>query len=168
MPVLEITPEMVGPDRAGLTLPYLQAVMFWPDDPEQRSEAMKTATALHLRDTLGTVPAAVAVVADQIKLVNIALNALPPRIIGKAIGSRYYHGFLAGEFVGAAVVSDAARQPVKLECFKAAITTENRRKLHKGANISRSTLVNTILPRFRPAAHLWTTHTYEALQGEDG
>jgi hypothetical protein len=47
------------------------------------------------------------------------------------------------------------------------MTAEKRRKVHKGANISRSTLVNTILPRFRPVAHLWAAHSYEALHGED-
>ena len=98
---------------------------------------------------------------------TIALDALPPRVIRDAYGQRYFHGFLAGEFLGAAVVSDAGGIPIKLEHFKAAMTAEKRRKLHKGADISRSTLVNTILPRFRPVAHLWAAHTYEGMHGSD-
>ncbi len=146
---------MVGANRTDMTRAYLIGVMLWPDDPERRREMMKTATVLHLRATLGTVPAAADAVADQVNLMTLALDALPLRIIHEKIGSRYFRGFLAGEFVGAAVVSDAGGLPVKLEHFKAAMTAEKHRKIHKGANISYSTLVNTILPRFRPVAHLW-------------
>ena len=51
---------------------------------------MKTATVLHLRATLGTVPAAADAVADQVNLMTLALDALPLRIIHEKIGSRYF------------------------------------------------------------------------------
>ena len=40
-PVLEITPEMVGPNRTDMTRAYLIAVMVWPDHQDQRREVMK-------------------------------------------------------------------------------------------------------------------------------
>lgn len=159
-PVLELTHAMVGPNRTDMTRAYLTSLMYWPDDPAQQREVMKTAAALHLRATLGTVPAARDAIADHVDMVSMALDALPPRKIRESAEQRYYQGCLAGEFLSEAFADDLRGRPVKLEHYKAAMTAPRRRKLHERMNISRSTLVNTILPRFRPVAHLWAAHVY--------
>lgn len=166
MPVLEITPEMIGPGRNQLAIAYIAGVMLWPgdDEIEQRDEAMKTATADHLMRSIGAVPAA----AKHVDVAGAAFDAVPPRIINRQARERYRDGCIAGEFLAAAVQHGAAGGKVKLEGLKAAITAPARRAHHRTLDFSRSTLVNRILPRFRPVAHLWAAHVYAAVHaGED-
>jgi len=161
MPLLEITPEMVGPQRSCLALDYIASVMLWPgpEDAEARAEMMRTANAVHLRATVYSVPAANAVLPG---VADAMLDALPPRVIVERNATRYYHGVLAGEFLAAAVLDAAAGTRPQLESYKTALAN---RSGHPRAEISRSTFVNTIWPRFRAAGHLWAAYTYELFHG---
>jgi hypothetical protein len=58
MPLLEITPDTIGPNRTRLALAYIESVMLWPDNEGQRHESAKTSTATFVRDAITAVPAA--------------------------------------------------------------------------------------------------------------
>jgi hypothetical protein len=166
-PVLELTQAMVGPQRTELTVAYLQAAMQWPDDPVGRRDVMKTAHALQMRETLRNVPAAREALALQ--AFEAGFEAKSSEEIRQAGGDRYYQGCLAGEFVLRALLidelgrtEDGRASPVKLESIKAAMTSPAVRALHRKRDVSRSTLDNKIIPRFRPVAHLWAAYVFEA------
>lgn len=158
-PVLEITPEMVGPARTEMTLAYLNSVMIWPDDHQWRREVMKTAHALQMRETLRTVPASRDAIA--LEAVEASLYAKRPEDLVKESGDRYYRGCQTGEFVLNAVLANEMNPPAKLDAIKSALTLPERRMAHPMGNISRSMLDNKIIPRFRPVAHLWAAHVWE-------
>jgi hypothetical protein len=164
MPVLKITPAMIGPDRSPLTLAYLGAVMLWPDDLDQRTELIKTARAAYLKNVIGSVPGACDPGAG-FDLWEMVFDAIPPRVLmNMGGGSRPVdHGWAAGEYLAKAVQDSAAGRRVKLAAIKAAITAPKRRKSHPRLDFSEDTFVNTIWPRYRPVAHLWAAYVYEGL-----
>jgi len=166
MPVLEITPEMVGPSRTQLATNYIFSVMLWPaaDDESERAEWMRTCRASYIRQAILGAPAAMRTVepSEWLAWHDQALDAMPPRIWSDRTEKRYRYGLFAGELLG-----EAVRQYVggnlKLESLKSAMTAPQRQKAHKWLDISLSTLNNTIWRRFRCVASLWSSHAYKTL-----
>jgi hypothetical protein len=165
MPVLEITPEMIGPNRTRLALAYFEGVMLWPHDPAQRAEVMKSSRAAFIKTALEAAPAAALMI--ELDEYALAADALPLRILSDKSKTAWAHGMLAGELLAAAVNEHATRGSVKLESLKTEMTSAKRRKSHKAIDISRSTLENTILPRYKPVSHLWAAYVSTALFDHD-
>jgi hypothetical protein len=107
MPVLEITPEMVGANRTRLATDYIFSVMLWPDadDADERAEWMRTCRAGFIRQAISGVPAALCTVeaAELLALHSQALDAMPPRILSDRANQPYRYGFLAGELLAGVV-----------------------------------------------------------------
>ena len=51
MPLIDLTPEMLGPERDRWPLAYLEAVMLWPDRPDHRARSLLAALAAYLIDS---------------------------------------------------------------------------------------------------------------------
>jgi hypothetical protein len=56
LPILKLTPEMIGPERTRLTLAYIEGVMLWPHEDEQRAEAYKAARAIRIQEIASQQP----------------------------------------------------------------------------------------------------------------
>jgi len=126
MLMLEITPAMVGPDRTRLGLNYIENVMLWPSDADQRNEATKTATAKFIQDAISAVPAArrAADAAEWLDWYALAADAFPLRHLQEQAKKPFVHGVIAGELLGT-IVFEHLKTPgsIKLEHFKAKLTT---------------------------------------------
>jgi len=168
MPALEITAEMIGPHRTQLDLAYLRGVMIWPDDPGQRAERMKTETADFLSASMAAKPAA-DYSSEDVQwpdLVSIAKDAMPARTFTKQETVRIRHGMLAGQLLGGAVTNDA-RAPGRWKLANLKDDTIAQIRNRDDLRISRSTLENIILPRFKPVAHLWAASLYRTFYEGD-
>jgi hypothetical protein len=169
MPALEITAEMIGPYRTQLALAYLRGVMIWPDDPEQRAERMKTEVADFLSAFVAATPAAST--GEDFRwadLFSVVKDAMPARAFAERETARIRHGMLAGQLFGAAVTNNA-RAPGKWKLANLKDDTITQTAGHDDLRISRSTLENVILPRFKPVAHLWAASLYRRFyKGDNG
>jgi hypothetical protein len=79
MPLLDLTDEMIGPERTELTLDYIRSVMVWPNDEERRRLAEEAFNARSARVLLSEVakqdPAAMMSFSDLEKVVDILHNS---------------------------------------------------------------------------------------------
>jgi hypothetical protein len=140
MPVLEITPEMIGEKRSHLALYYISGVMLWPraQDETRREEWVRAAPVM------------------------------PIAVIEGRSEQPFIHGFQAGELLATAVQRYVTKGELKLEGLKQDMVSKQRRKAgsFKGYNaldISRSSLENIVWKRYKSASHLWAAFVYAAL-----
>lgn len=170
MPELEITPEMIGPQRTRLALSYIESVMLWPHDAEKRSEAMKTGTATFIRDAISAVPAARRAVdaAEWLDYFGLLADAMPLRLVQQEAKQPYVYGIIAGELLGAAVGDYSIDGTLKLTALKSEIVSicKKRAESISEFSFSISTLDNTIWRRYKPVSHLWAAHVSMALSGD--
>jgi hypothetical protein len=166
MPVLEITPEMIGPNRTRLALAYFDGIMLWPHDQAQRAEAMKSSIATFIKTAIDAAVPPMNLMIER-DWYALAQEALPMRLVSDQSKTAFRHGVLAGELLAAAVNEHTASGSVKLESLKTEMTSAKRRKSHKTLDISRSTLENTIWPRYKPVSHLWAAYVQTALFERD-
>jgi hypothetical protein len=117
MPVLEVTPEMIGPNRTRLALAYIESVMLWPHDSEQRAESMKTSTATFIKEAIAAVPAArrAADAAQWIDWFSLLADAMPLRFVQQQARQPFVYGIVAGELLAAAVGEYVTDGKVKLQ-----------------------------------------------------
>ena len=178
MPMLEITPEMVGPNRTRLALGYIESVMFWPLDAEQRAEADKTTTATWLKDTMNDVPSAkrAALAAEWMDWAGLLADAVPLRKLQPETAKPFSYGMMAGRVVNTMTYYAARGEPAKLTAAKQEAVDAFRRigssnrflasssaKHRQHLAVTVSTFDNVIWPRYRPVAHLWAAYTNSAL-----
>jgi hypothetical protein len=170
MPILEITPEMIGPNRNRLGLNYIESVMLWPDDKTKRDESIRTGTATFIRDAINAMPAVkrAAEAAEWLDWCGLLADAMPLRLIQEEAKKRYVHGCLAGELLGAAVGDHARGAFTKLESLKAELCEYNQKRatITKWFDVSFSTLNNIIWTKYKPVSHLWATYLTNALAGD--
>jgi hypothetical protein len=57
MPILEITPDHLIPQRARLTVAYIESVMLWPGDSAARVQAFQAASVAAARERIKRAPA---------------------------------------------------------------------------------------------------------------
>jgi hypothetical protein len=174
MPILELTPGGVGPNRTQLALSYVGGVMLWPgaEDQARRDEWMTAQTAGFIRNAVNDVPAARRA-AEMARLINgydLALAATPLGVLGKRAEQPSIHGCLAGELFFAAIEAYAADGRLKLEAIKHAMVSSKRRKAgrfrgYRALDISRSSLENTVWARFKHVSPLWASYL-AGFQGE--
>jgi hypothetical protein len=169
MPVLDLTPEMIGPDNADLTLGYIEGVMVWPEDEENRRLFVQARRAKEYVELVE----AFAKVDPQAKIMNVADMAVTfaalatsprPTEVGADRQRRYSHGSIAGWILWDGLVNCHSGTGHGLEAVKRDIS--KRLKTSKGhPRFSVSTINNTIWPRFRPVAYMWLAHMFHASLG---
>jgi len=177
MPILEITPAMVGPDRTRLALNYIESMMLWQDDEAQRAEAMRTGTATFIRDSISAVPAAQREVEASrwVDWYALLADAFPLKHIQEQAKKPFVHGLIAGEILAAAVLRYEIDGSIKLESLKHQMIgtpdipgiLPKRAKTSPWFVISRSTLENTIWPKFKPVSHLWASYWFSSIVEAD-
>jgi hypothetical protein len=169
VPVLEITPDMVGPNRTQLALAYLESIMLWPHDEGQRAEAMKTTTATFVRDAIVSVPAARQAVqsAEWLDWFGLAADAFPLRHVRQVAWQPFVHGFLTGELFGAAISEFINKGTMKLEYLKKELCSLNLKRVSKTEEfkIKRSTL-ESIWAIYKPVSPLWAAYVANLLRGD--
>jgi hypothetical protein len=143
MPLLEITPEMVGPSRTTPALSYIAGVMMWPaaEDQGRRDEWMRATTAGFIRDAINDVPAAHRA-ADMGRLINgydLALTAMPLSVLDQRAEQPFIYGCRAGELFFAAIEMYAGTGKLKLESIKHDMVSRNGARLAALEVIERST-----------------------------
>jgi hypothetical protein len=175
MPILEITPEMVGPDRTSLALSYLASVMLWPANKDRacRDEWMRAITASFIRDAINDVPAArqAAEIAHFLSGYDLALAATPLGVLDGNAEQPFIYGCLAGELFFAAIDMYATRGVLILESIKTDMVSAKRRKdgrfrRYHALDISRSSLENTVWGGYKHVSPLWASYLVTALQGD--
>ena len=50
VPILELTPALVGPPADRMVLAYIETIMLWPTDEKQRDHAFRASHAAHIRE----------------------------------------------------------------------------------------------------------------------
>lgn len=162
-PVLELTDEMVGPQRTDMSLAYLEGVMQWPDNPAERRNVIKAAHVLQMREMLRTVPASREALALDVIDAALALEKTPVAL--RKVGEeRYQRGLTVGEYIlGPLVRRELRLGPVQLESYKLELTSPEARARHPAINVKPGTFESKILPLFRPVGHLWAAHVHERL-----
>jgi hypothetical protein len=171
MPVLEITPEMVGPNRSWLGVQYVQSIMFYPHDAARREEWMRGATANAIRSAINAVPAArrAADAAHFVNWFDVARAAQPQHILDKQAEYPIIHGVQAGELFLAACQEYAGHGRVKLEALKDEMVKRGQRsepfRGHKALNISQKTIENVVWARYKLVSHLWAASLYLCMNG---
>lgn len=168
MPFMEITPEMIGPERTRLSLVYIETLMLWPHDPDQRAEAMKTGTVSFIHDSIANVPSARRSVKDTewFDWISLAADAMPLRIIHQQSQHHFVQGVIAGELLSAIVGDHASGQSIKVQSIKNEIIECCASRKSDHFRISLSTLENTIWKRYKPVSHLWAAYLGNALRGD--
>ncbi|WP_119461886.1 hypothetical protein [Rhodospirillaceae bacterium SYSU D60014] len=161
MPYLDLTPEMVGPQRTPLVLSYLENLMLWPDDEQKRARAIEAGKGQFMLDNIKAWPAQ----ADALKLPIVAdlfqeALAKPPLAqVREDAETPHLHGMIAGWIpVQYLIRSEVEGSYVKLEDLKDEIVGYLKQRLNMQRGISVFTINTTILPRYRPVQHLWAAH----------
>lgn len=158
MPLLELTAEMVGPERTRLTLAYIETVMLWPNDSEQRRLAFEAAHAAHTLNVLGQAiaeSAPIALFPDQLLPIAAGLAAAPPlKDMQSSSMEPFVRGTVAGMIFGKALIDQETGDKSGLQAIKADIIRRYKGKPHF-EKLSLSTVENLIWGVYRPVAHLW-------------
>jgi hypothetical protein len=162
MPILDLTPEMIGPEQAELAVGYIESVMVWPDDEENRRRLKMARQAVELSDLIRSLakqdsPPASLDIAD-ITPITDALAA-SPRLsdVATARDQRYERGTIAGWILWDALLDHHRGTKRGLEVIKRDIS--NRLLVSKHVKrLSISTINNIIWRIFRPVAHLWPAY----------
>ena len=99
MPTLQITRDGLRSEHAAATLNYLYAIMFWPRECDERSEFLRTCTALWRAEQRLAVPGLSPEPGLDIELADV----LPVRILTPIVRERLIHGQRVGLEFAAAV-----------------------------------------------------------------
>src|SRR5215467_4784524 len=130
LPPLEITAEMVGPNRTGLTLAYLESEMLWTHDEEMRREGLKTSTADFVQWSIKFSAGQTVEPVQWLHASELLADAYPVRHMAEQARTPFKHGVFAGELLAAAVVDHYSNGAVKLTALKAQMLDPKRRKKH--------------------------------------
>ena len=162
MPTLELTPEIIGPERTRLTLAYIQGVMLWPDDEESRRRLMTACYANEFRYLIRRL-AKLDPSPNSVRITVLAevsdLLAASPRLSDLAADRkrRAMHGTIAGQILLDTLFDHHRGSKRGLGAIKQDISQRfARSKNFKGLSISN--INNTVWRTFWPVAHLWSAH----------
>jgi hypothetical protein len=159
MPLMEITPEMVGPNRTGLAVSYVQAIMLWPNDLPQREQAMGAAEANAIAANIDTAPPSLLPelamrLAEAVPLKTIWQQAEKPRV----------QGFMAGELLWAAISEHKNGGIGKFQSIKTEILAKYAERYNSGLKdsasfkLKSSTLETNIWAKYKSVSHLWAAY----------
>lgn len=162
MPVLDLTPEMVGPGRTRLTLAYIESVMLWPHDEEARLASLEAAGAQYFQEQL---PPSGPVTVDAVAITR-ARSALPLPILHARAALPFSRGVIAGMIFQEALHAKQTGRNRNLQQIKSDVRKRYVGKPHF-RDLSMSTIENHIWAVYRAAAHLWAAYLHAALGGDD-
>lgn len=160
MPELELTPEMIGPDRDRLTLSYISGVMLWPNDPAQRAQAAEGAYAANMREITNQYAMAVGpdkpgpALGDLVSIFARLANAPPLPQIHRSAQVPFARGVVTGLIFRQALQAYKTGRNRNLQQIKAAISRALGGK-PGFESLSPSTIENLVWTIYRPVAHYW-------------
>jgi hypothetical protein len=94
MPVLELTPAMIGPERNRLTLSYIASIMLLPADTEKRECVMQSSWAANLIEVFqrSSNPSSILTEpADLIETMKFLADATPIKDVQQDTQQTYVH-----------------------------------------------------------------------------
>ena len=156
MPDLDLTPEMVGPQRTRRTLAYLESVMLWPDNSEKQKELFAAGSA---ETTLIAARASGRLTTDELQQVRDA----PPLPVFEEDERK--DRYLIGTLIGFVVLQmlefpmygiEATISDVAGKMLSARIGKFSSKFRGKGPGESNFRHIHTnYWPKLVPVAHLW-------------
>jgi hypothetical protein len=162
MPVLELTPEMMCPDRARQAVIYLEALMLYPDKAVRRARALETSgAALHLEELndlaqRSNAPGLIAP-SDLLPAVRSLADAMPVGLLHKETMPLCARGLAAAEILIEALNDHYAGEGIGLGRIKEKVQ-KRLVQHHPWRHLSMSTIDNQIWRTFRPVAHLFSAN----------
>jgi hypothetical protein len=154
MPVLELTPEMVGPDRTRLSLSPIENIMLWPDDPTQRSIAANIARATYLQQRVPSEGQVTLPANDFSGMIQslLSMPALGP--FREKAKLPFTHGIVAGLIFLTTLKARQSGRNRNLQQIKADIARDPK-TMGIVSRISPSTIENEIWGPYSSVAHFW-------------
>jgi hypothetical protein len=168
MPTLDLTPEMIGPERSRLVLSYIATVMLYPDDEQKRKRAMDASVAanilVELPDAMGDQDALVLLgPTDLPAMLRILANAPPLSEVQEETKPRIVHGAVAAMILLDALEDRHVGRQRGLRWVKEKIRKKLLGQVHF-ERLSMSTIENRIWRVYRPVAALWAAHSLLAAE----
>jgi hypothetical protein len=155
MPVLELTAEMLG---TRLALAYVEGVMVWPNNAQQRVLAFDTAHAAYTQGVIAQAAEASMPIPlsshDLLSVMSGLAGAIPLESMQNSARRLFIRGFIAGNIFCQALIDHEVVNKRGLQAIKSEIIDRYRRKPNF-ENLSLGTVENLIWGIYKPVAHLW-------------
>jgi hypothetical protein len=141
---------------SGITQAYLKGVMLFPDSPDMQQEVVAN---FHYANLITDAKKERSQFLFDFETLEEILNTLPDEVIEERALDAHKKGQVAGTIVWRAMADlNDNITPNKGQYGRDIANALQSRDPEEHFRVSKSTIDNTIWPRFEPVAHLWCAH----------